>query len=78
MFDKVEASVNVMARAAALSSQYLVEAMLSVDTEEMPDLQKDLDRLNGEGVWSARIIEIMRRARLISDADQMLQRMEAA
>ena len=78
MFDIVENGVNVMARAAALSSQYLVEAMLSVDKEELTDLRHDLERLEGQGVWSSRIIEIMRRARLISDADQMLQRLEAA
>lgn len=74
----VENGVNVMARAAALSSQYLVEAMLSVENHELDDLRRDLEQLDGQGVWSTRIIEIMRRARLISDADQMLKRMEAA
>ena len=78
MFDMVENGVNVMARAAALSSQYLVEAMLSVENHELDDLRRDLEQLDGQGVWSTRIIEIMRRARLISDADQMLKRMEAA
>ncbi len=77
MFD-LDKCVSVMERAAALGGQYLLEAMSSIENQELDKLRSDLERLEDQGVWSSRIIEIMRRARLIFEADQMLERMEAA
>ena len=73
-----EKNVTAMSQAAALSTRYLEEALSNVSNDELADIQNDIEMFEYVGTWSARIIDIMKRARCLADADQMLARFEAA
>ena len=71
-------STSLISKAAAIEVAYLEEALANVENSELLDLQNDISRLENTGTWSVRIIELMKRAKLIADADEMLSRFEAA
>ena len=71
-------SVSLISKAAAITEDYFKEALKNVDDSELLELQRDIARLEKQGIWSIRIVEVMKRAKMISDADQMLSRYEAA
>ena len=78
MFDVVEKSVATISKAAALPAHYLEEALGALNCAELFDLVADFEILSKTGKFTARIIELMKRARLIADADRMMARFEAA
>ena len=73
-----EKSICKMSKAAALDSQYLEEALSMIGTDELGQINHDFAIVEKSGKWSARIIELMQRARLIADADLLMARYEAA
>ncbi len=78
MFDIAEKSMSEISRAAALHTKYLEAALAGIGPSEMYEFKRDVALLEAKGSWSARIIEVMKRGRLIADADAMMARMEAA
>ena len=78
MFKIKEANMDKMTKAAALETSYLREALARVADEELSDILVDIKNLETKGVWSTRIVDLMQRARLIMEADQMLARFDAA
>ena len=78
MLNIADKCISLISKAAAIDVTYFMEALKNVDDTVLFDLQCDIERLEKSGIWSIQIIEIMKRAKLISDADQLMSRYHAA
>ncbi len=66
-----------IATAAALDTKFVEQALSNVASGELVRINEDIVDVEFGLPRSTRLVEIMQRARLISDADAMLARLEA-
>ena len=78
MLNITQTSKSLISKSAAIPTRCLEEAMENVDNAELSALVADIKRLELSGAWSTRLIELLKRARLIADAEAMMAKYEAA
>lgn len=70
--------LRALSKAAASETSYILSALANQSENELAEIIEDIWSFETQGRVSERIIDVLNRARCLSDADAMLAKFEAA